>query len=71
MEEVLDAGRKRIVDFFPHVKVVEIGTREWAAIDPGGRSFCNINTPQEYFWLRDDGQQNKSKTELPVNKERA
>jgi len=71
MEEVLDAGRKRIVDFFPHVKVVGIGAREWAAIDPGGRSFCNINTPQEYFWLRDDGQQNKSKTELPVNKERA
>lgn len=73
MEEVLDAGRKRIVEFFPQVEVVEIGAREWSAIDPGGRSFCNINTPQEYFQLHEDGRENQTKTvlQLSVNKKRA
>jgi FdhD protein len=53
MENALDAGQKRIVAFFPHVKVTEIGARELSALDPGELSFCNINTPQEYFRLRD------------------
>jgi molybdopterin-guanine dinucleotide biosynthesis protein A len=53
MENALDAGQKRIIAFFPHVKVTEIGARELSALDPDELSFCNINTPQEYFRLRD------------------
>nr|NIS39755.1 formate dehydrogenase accessory sulfurtransferase FdhD [Desulfuromonadales bacterium] len=53
MEETLDAGRKRIVGFFPQVTVSEVSTDTWSKIDPEGLSFRNINTPQEYYRLRD------------------
>lgn len=48
----LDAGDKRIISFFPEVLVKEIGPECWHEIDPEGLSFCNINTPDEYFRLR-------------------
>ena len=70
MEEVLEAGRKRIVDFFPQVNVLEIGAPEWSAIDPGGRSFCNINTPQEYFRLHDDDRKEKTAMQLRLSVDR-
>jgi FdhD protein len=69
MEEVLDAGQKRIVAFFPQVKVAEVGAREWSALDPAGLSFRNINTPQEYFSLR-DGSRNE-RPEMPMRLRRA
>ena len=53
IEAVLDAGKKRIVGFFPEVRVTEIPAEELGAIDPAGLSFRNINTPEEYFALRD------------------
>ncbi len=53
MEEELDAGKKRIIGFFPKVKVANITTSEWSEVDPEGLSFRNINTPEEYFELRD------------------
>ncbi len=52
MEQVLDAGRKRILSFFDQVRVAEIPARELRQIDPQERSFRNINTPEEYFQLR-------------------
>ena len=48
----LDAGDKRIISFFPEVLVKEVGPECWHEIDPEGLSFCNINTPDEYFRLR-------------------
>jgi FdhD protein len=48
----LDAGDKRIISFFPEVLVKEVGPECWQEIDPEGRSFYNINTPDEYFQLR-------------------
>jgi FdhD protein len=48
----LDAGQKRIASFFPQVHVREIGNEHWQEVDPEGRSFRNINTPEEYFLLR-------------------
>jgi FdhD protein len=48
----LNAGDKRIISFFPEVLVKEVGPECWHEIDPEGRSFCNINTPDEYFRLR-------------------
>jgi len=53
MEAALDAGEKRIVSFFPQVRVHEVPAEVFQDCDPAGRSFCNINTPQEYFDLRD------------------
>jgi FdhD protein len=67
MEEILDAGRKRIVAFFPQVKVVEVGQREWSALDPGGLSFRNINTPQEYFSLRDGGREERPEAAIQAS----
>ncbi len=53
VEEVLETGRRRIVEFFPKVRVHPIDSRELARLDPQGVSFRNINTPQEYFALRE------------------
>jgi FdhD protein len=53
IEAVLDAGKRRIVGFFPQVAVAEMALAQVREIDPGGLSFRNINTPEEYFALRD------------------
>jgi FdhD protein len=52
IEQVLDAGHKRIMKFFSQVKVVEIPAAELLPLDPQEKSFCNINTPEEYYRLR-------------------
>ncbi len=52
MEQVLDAGHKRIMKFFSQVRVVEISAAELLSLDPQEKSFCNVNTPDEYFRLR-------------------
>ncbi len=65
MEEVLDAGQKRIVSFFDQVKVAEIAPEELQCIDPQERSFRNINTPEEYFLLRSKGGNAKLGPPLP------
>ena len=52
MEQVLEAGHKRIMKFFSQVKVVEIPAAELLPLDPQEKSFCNVNTPEEYFKLR-------------------
>ncbi|WP_432821499.1 formate dehydrogenase accessory sulfurtransferase FdhD [Trichloromonas sp.] len=53
IEQVLDAGRRKIIQFFHEVQVVEVPAAELLQVDPEGMSFRNINTPQEYFALRD------------------
>ncbi len=52
MEDVLSAGRRRIVSFFPQVRVQYFDQDQIAAIDPAFDSFRNINTPGDYFQLR-------------------
>ncbi len=54
MEQVLDQGKQRIVSFFKQVRVVEIPAEKLQQVDPQERSFRNINTPEEYFQLRGD-----------------
>lgn len=56
MEEVLDGDGRRIIDFFPAVAVTEVVAETWRRYDPAGLSFRNINTPQEYFALREAAQ---------------
>jgi molybdopterin-guanine dinucleotide biosynthesis protein A len=57
MEAALDAGKRRIVSFFPAVRVRAVPREELSAIDPKGLSFRNINTPEEYFALRERGEE--------------
>jgi FdhD protein len=56
METVLTNPGPRIIDFFPAVAVTELPSEIWQRFDPQGRSFHNINTPQDYFNLRDNRQ---------------
>jgi molybdopterin-guanine dinucleotide biosynthesis protein A len=48
MEEAIRAGERRIISFFPHVRVRYIPPEMAEALDPGLRSFRNVNTPQEW-----------------------
>jgi len=47
-ERALQSGRRRIVAFYPEVRVrvmTEVEVRRW---DPDGESFLNVNTPGEW-----------------------
>lgn len=48
----LEAGRFRVISFFEEVRVRFVAEAEWAAHDPRGESFVNLNTPGEYETLR-------------------
>ena len=52
MAAALANGRKRIISFFPEVRVRTFSRAEVALLDPSYDSFRNINTPAEYFLLR-------------------
>ncbi len=52
MAAVLESSSRRIIDFFPAVRVAEVPAESWQRYDPEGLSFRNINTPQDYFTLR-------------------
>ena len=66
VEELLDAGEKKIVRFFPRVRVCEVPPPAFADCDPDGRSFRNINTPQEYFALRDGDREERASATEPA-----
>jgi molybdopterin-guanine dinucleotide biosynthesis protein A len=52
MEACLQKGERRIISILPQLRVREIAAAEVARFDPSFDSFSNINTPQEYFELR-------------------
>jgi len=52
MEQALISGRRRLVSFFPHVRVHTFASQHVATIDSDFSSFSNINTPADYFDLR-------------------
>lgn len=52
-EAALRENRRRVVSFFHEVRVLHLPPSRVAELDPGFLSFRNINTPQEYFALRD------------------
>jgi molybdenum cofactor guanylyltransferase len=47
VEEALDAGDRRMISFFPRVRVLPVEEPEWRGLDPDGRTFFNVNTPQD------------------------
>ena len=48
----LEKGERKIISFFPKVRVRELTEAEWRTVDPGGLSFSNINTPENLEQLR-------------------
>ena len=65
IKATLEAGEKRIVSFFPQVRVHEVPAEVFQECDPAGRSFCNINTPQEYFALREQEREEADAADAP------
>jgi len=47
MRALLEAGERRIIAFFPQVRVRYVEPDEVARFDPAGRSFFNVNTPAQ------------------------
>lgn len=52
IEQVLEKGQRRVGAFFDRVRVIKISADEIIRLDPEEKSFCNINTPEDYFRLR-------------------
>ncbi len=48
LEAAIRAGERRIISFFPHVRVRYITPAEVIPLDPDLRSFRNVNTLQEW-----------------------
>jgi molybdopterin-guanine dinucleotide biosynthesis protein A len=47
VEKALAAGERRMISFYPDVKVRAVSPEEVAEYDPSGRSFFNVNTPED------------------------
>ena len=47
VSKALEQGEKRMIGFYPLVKVHTVSQDEIEAIDPQGRSFFNVNTPED------------------------
>jgi len=48
IEAAIRAGKRRIVSFFPHVRVRTIDLDDVRPLDPELNSFRNVNTPEEW-----------------------
>lgn len=47
IERALEAGKMRVISFFPDVRVRTLGEDDLRLFDPDLRSFTNVNTPEE------------------------
>lgn len=47
VEAALESGQRRVVSFFPQVRVIAVDEAEWSSYDPEALTFFNVNTPQE------------------------
>jgi molybdopterin-guanine dinucleotide biosynthesis protein A len=47
MRAALESGRRQIAAFFPQVRVAYVEPEEIRRYDPAGRSFFNVNTPEQ------------------------
>ena len=55
IEKALRDGERRVVSFFDRVAVRRVGLPEVSRLDPSLEAFRNINTPEDYYRLRDGG----------------
>lgn len=56
IEAAISAGERRIISFFPHVRVRYITSAEIVSIDPNLHSFRNINTSEEWRAVQEEWQ---------------
>lgn len=47
VEDTLEHGDRRMISFYPQVKVRIVSPEEVTEFDPTGRSFFNVNTPED------------------------
>ena len=47
IKQMIDAGERKVISFFDLVKVRNVEQEEIAQYDPEGKTFMNVNTPQE------------------------
>lgn len=73
MEACLNKGQRRIIAILPHLRVCEVTSDEVSGFDPDFDSFSNINTPQEYYQLRNGGKSRRTEdvVELELTAEKA
>lgn len=64
IETTLLAGERRIVSFFGRANVNRFNREQIVALDPGFDSFRNINTPADYYQLR-EGERSDRESDLP------
>jgi molybdopterin-guanine dinucleotide biosynthesis protein A len=50
--DTLQRGEKRVIEFYSKVKVRTVSEAEWRPVDPHGRSFWNMNTPEDWEQLQ-------------------
>jgi FdhD protein len=65
IEATLLSGQRRIVSFFDRTNVSRMNQEQVARFDPAFISFVNINTPDDYYGLR-DGERLKRLTGVPA-----
>lgn len=53
IERAIRAGKRRIISFFPEVRVRYVTPEEVRALDPALISFRNVNTPEEWEAARE------------------
>ncbi len=51
MRRLLESGTRRICDFYPQVRIRYVSSEELARLDEEGKSFLNVNTPEEFARL--------------------
>jgi molybdopterin-guanine dinucleotide biosynthesis protein A len=54
VKSALEAGERRMISWFPQVKVRVMPPEEIALIDPQFRSFINVNSPEEFRSAEED-----------------
>jgi len=52
--KVLSTGRRRLVAIFADLEVVEVPIDSLRSVDPGLRSFLNVNTPEQLAEVREE-----------------
>jgi molybdopterin-guanine dinucleotide biosynthesis protein A len=65
MNEALSSGKGKIIACFHRLRVEVVSRREIAGIDPSFRSFRNINTPEEYYRIRQEARDGSGLHEYP------
>jgi molybdopterin-guanine dinucleotide biosynthesis protein A len=47
IRQALGRGERRMISYFPDVRVRQVAESEWGPLDPTGRAFFNVNTPDD------------------------